>query len=184
MSKIKLYKVGDLRPIKNRQGIHKAIEDNNMSLVKDLIADGFDTKARDKYGDSPLELATELGYTEIVETLLEAKACTDMVCKIKLLQISCWFKHIDIAKLLIKAGTDVNIRLEDESTLLIDVAGEGHFELTKILVEAGAKIDVIDRYGNSPLGLAIRNGHQKIVDYFRKVGCLEECELLYLLSDD
>ena len=184
MFKIKFHRFGDSKPTKNRQGIHKAIEENNLSLVKYLIANGFDIKARDNYGDTPLELATELGHTEIVQALLEAKACTDMVCKIKLLQVSCWFKYIDIAKLLIKAGTDVNIRLEDESTLLIDVAGEGNFELTKILVEAGAEIDVIDRYGNSPLGLAINNGHQRIVDYFRLVGCFEERELLYLLSDD
>ena len=153
-------------------------------MIKNLIANGFDIKATDRYGYTPLELATELGHTEIVQALLEAKACTDMVCKIQLLQISCWFKHIDIAKLLIKAGADVNLRLEDKSTLLIDIAGEGDFELTKILVEAGAEIDVIDRYGNSPLGLAIRNGHQKIVDYFRKFGCFEERELLHLLSDD
>ena len=184
MSELKFYRAGDSRPTKNRKGIHKAIEENNLFMIKNLIANGFDIKATDRYGYTPLELATELGHTEIVQALLDAGACTDMVCKIKLLQISCWFNHIDIIKLLIKAGINVNLRLENESTLLMDVAGEGNFELTKILVEAGAEIDVIDRYGNSPIGLAIRNGRQKIVNYFRKVGCLEEHELLYLLSNN
>ena len=171
MSEIKFYRVGDPKPIKKRRGIHKAIEENNLSLIGYLITDGFDTKARDKYGDTPLELATELGHTEIVKLLLDAEACTDIACKIKLFQISCWFAHTDIVKLLIKAGMDVNLRLEDESTLLIDVAGEGNFELTKILVNAGAEIDVVDRYGSSPPSLATKNGHQEIVDYFCELGC-------------
>lgn len=182
MSNIEFRRVDDPKPKKNRKGIHQAIENNDLVLVKNLIANGVDVEKRDYYEDTPLEFATELGYTEIVTILLEAGACTDLVCGIKLLQIGCWFGHIDIVKLLIQAGADVNLRLEEESTLLMNAAGEGNFELVQVLVEAGAEIDVVDRYRNSPLGLAIRNGHQKIVDYFRRVGCFEESDLLYLLS--
>lgn len=183
MSKINFHRVGDPEPKKKRKGIYQAIEANDLVLVKNLIANSIDLEKRDCYGETPLELATALGYTKIVKVLLEAGACTNSVCGIKLLQVSCWFKHLDIVKLLIQAGTDVNLRLEEDSTLLLNAAGEGDFELVQILVEAGAEIDVVDRYGNSAIGLAIRNGHQKIVDYFRHIGCLEESDLLYLLSD-
>lgn len=183
MSNFKIYKPNDPKPQKYRKGIYKAIKHNDINLVKKFISSGIDLNKRDNYGDTPLELAVELGYTKIVKELLEAGACSDMVCGIKLLQISCRLNYIGIAKMLIKIGVDVNLKLEEESTLLIDAAGEGNLELIKLLVESGAEIDVIDRYKNSPLGLAVRNGHQEVINYFRKIGCFEESELLYLLSD-
>ena len=51
---------------------------------------------------------------------------------------------IEIVKLLIKEGADVNARDKYGGTALMAAANNGHTEIAKILIGRGAKVDAVD----------------------------------------
>jgi hypothetical protein len=70
---------------------------------------------------------------------------------------------VEIVKMLLKAGADVNA--EDDYALRM--ASAGHFEVVKLLLEAGANIHSNDDY---PLLRATNRGHLEIVKLLLKYG--------------
>ena len=51
-------------------GIWKAAEDGNIEAVKQHLAAGTDVNAKNRHGNSPLQLAALMGHKEIVELLI------------------------------------------------------------------------------------------------------------------
>jgi Adenylate kinase/Ankyrin repeats (many copies)/EF hand len=49
-------------------------------------------------------------------------------------------------------------------------AGEGHVEVVKLLLDAGADMNVRDRWGNRPLDEAINGGHSDVVEMLKSNG--------------
>ena len=112
--------------------------------VTDMITDHpLLVFATNKYGFTPLHLATEYGHTEVANALLEAgaevnatitdgfgKGCTPLhVAAIK--------EHIDIAELLLTNGADPTVTDSNGQTPLDLVAEEGDTEIADLLYEAG-----------------------------------------------
>ncbi|MGB2862177.1 MAG: M56 family metallopeptidase, partial [Sedimentisphaerales bacterium] len=63
---------------------------------------------------------------------------------------------IEQVKLLIAKGADVNASMAGQSwTPLLDAANAGHAQVVKVLLENGAKVDVGDDYGYTPLVYAL-----------------------------
>lgn len=58
---------------------------------------------------------------------------------------------IELAKLLIDKGADVNIENEFGDTALIYISDMGNLELAKLLLDKGADINVKNNYGVTPL---------------------------------
>ncbi|XP_019863138.1 PREDICTED: serine/threonine-protein phosphatase 6 regulatory ankyrin repeat subunit C-like, partial [Amphimedon queenslandica] len=74
------------------------------------------------------------------------------------LHYACRFGEADIIKLLITKGkADVNAMDKENRTPLFHVV-KWRSEIVNILLTNGAKIDVVDNYGNTPLLLAIEKG--------------------------
>ncbi len=53
--------------------------------------------------------------------------------------------HVDIARLLLKHGADMNSRDNSRNTPLHLASEYGHLETVRLLVERGANIDAEDR---------------------------------------
>ena len=70
-----------------------------------------------------------------------------------------WNGHIDIEKILIEAGADVNKQDRDGQTALYRAAWNGHNDIAKILIEAGADVSKQDNDGLTALSKAPWNGH-------------------------
>jgi ankyrin repeat protein len=49
-------------------------------------------------------------------------------------------------------------------------AGEGRLEIVRLLCEAGADVNVKDRWGGRPLDDAKRNRHDDVVEYLESLG--------------
>ena len=47
--------------------------------------------------------------------------------------------HLEIARLLIEAGGNVNAERNDKATPLMMASHEGHLEIARLLIEAGAR---------------------------------------------
>ena len=102
----------------------KAIEKGNLELVKELLEQGAEINARDKYGWTALHFASLYGHLEIVKELHEAGA-------------------------EIEAKTNNN-----GMTALHYASRNGHLEIVKYLVEKGADIEAKTNYNKTSLHLA------------------------------
>jgi ankyrin repeat protein len=68
--------------------------------------------------------------------------------------------HVDVVKLLIENGADVNLKGEAWYGPLHAAAARGHIEVVKILLENGADVNIFHQ--NKPLHNAAMNGHIEV----------------------
>ncbi|WP_347219117.1 ankyrin repeat domain-containing protein [Chryseobacterium sp.] len=73
------------------------------------------------------------------------------------LNVACLFENWELASYCIKHGADVNHRDIEESTAIIHAAKYGNKDLVELLIEAGADINVQNKYGKTALAKAISN---------------------------
>lgn len=71
--------------------------------------------------------------------------------------------HMDIVRLLINNGANVNKTTRTNSTPLRAACFDGHSEITQFLVEQGADIELCNRHGHTCLMIACYKGHEAIV---------------------
>ncbi|XP_062566082.1 uncharacterized protein LOC134228439 [Saccostrea cucullata] len=105
------------------------------------------------------------------------------------LTAACKFGHIDIVKLLIEKGANVNLPDKNGNTPLIESCCNGHDQIAKVLIENGANLEerccldlfhydyILDTYydevgkeGWSALWWACKRGHSSIVSYLLEKG--------------
>lgn len=76
-----------------------------------------------------------------------------------------YFKHDDVAALLLERGMSAQHRTWHEVTLLHDMAQSGDLAKARLLLEHGAALDAVeDEYRSTPLGLAARWGKKAVVE--------------------
>ncbi len=76
--------------------------------------------------------------------------------------------HIDIAKVLMEYGADVNARGTEGGRsgggMALSIASEhGHIDMVKLLLAHGAEVNAKNKHGSSALMYAAEFGHPKIV---------------------
>jgi len=81
-----------------------------------------------------------------------------------------WVGNIDIAKLLIAAGADVNAQSIHGDTALMYTSVTGHPEIAKMFIEAGADVNARSNNGSTALMLAIDPVHTEIVQLLLEFG--------------
>ncbi|MFY9226457.1 MAG: ankyrin repeat domain-containing protein [Blastocatellia bacterium] len=101
------------------QAVHKA--DVNKAL--ELIAQGADVNSKDDSDCSPLFLASVLGYTEMVATLIQAGADVNLLAyNSASLEVAIIRGYTDIVQMLINAGAKTTAIYDAEGKLLIPPA--------------------------------------------------------------
>ncbi|MCF2875231.1 MULTISPECIES: ankyrin repeat domain-containing protein [unclassified Tenacibaculum] len=175
------------RKIEN-QKIYQVVIDNKLNddekakTIKKLIDLGelVNTESfiigngNDKH--SPLLVATRNNYPETVKVLLDAGA--EIGQRGYLMNAISFHKagymgNTEIMKMLVKhkdAPKYINDQgLNNGYTPLHDAIWHGNFETAKILIDAGAKLNLKTYEGDTPLDLAKRYHYTNIVDYIEKV---------------
>jgi ankyrin repeat protein len=107
-----------------------AIKHGDEHTVLDLIEQGRDVNARDRYGQTALMLAAHAGYREIVETLIAHRADLNVTAKFGLsaLMLAIVAGHADVAHLLAKSGADLSLQATGAG-----FAGKTAYDLAKEL---------------------------------------------------
>ena len=78
----------------------------------------------------------------------------------------------ELAKLLLEKGADINYHKPDmvfpyASTPVTEAARSNNFSMVRWLVEQGADITLVDKYGDRPYSVAVQNKNQEMADYLK-----------------
>jgi ankyrin repeat protein len=118
---------------------------NNVEMLKLVLAGGASAKnVTSPYAGTALIAAAHLGHAEVVKTLIAAKAPLDHVNNLG------WTALI-------------------EAVILGD-GGRNHIETVRALTQAGAKLELGDRQGTTPLARAKRRGYSEIAAILERAG--------------
>ena len=71
--------------------------------------------------------------------------------------------HVEIARLLLQNGADVNARDDNGFTPLHIAAMHGHVDILHLLVEYGADLEAQDNIGRRTLYYAANHGHSLVI---------------------
>ena len=152
--------------------LHVAAANGKTAYAKVLLAHGAKVDVRDKEGQTPLMKGAWHGKTEFVKLLLAYGAdvnATDPDGKTALLKIAGKGGAPKIAKLLLKAGANIN-HASDHGTALGNAAYWRDWSLFQYLLKAGADVNVADKHGCTPLLSAVRIEDFKIATALVKAG--------------
>ncbi len=143
-----------------------AITNNDLSEVQKLIQKGADVNELDDNQDAPLVIAAYKGYTEIVKVLLEAGAnvtAVDPEMKATALHAAAYAGRAEAAKVLIAYKIDIDKQGPYNGyTALHDAIWQNNIETVRALIEAGARLDLKSKDGQTALDLAKARSRKEI----------------------
>jgi ankyrin repeat protein len=121
---------------------------NHPDLINTFSDDGF----------TPLGLSCYFGHEDSARYLLlkgaEVNTCSTNGYHVYPIQSAVAANNTDIAKILLEAGADVNVRQISGITPLHSAAHHGNIELIILLLEAGADVNAKTEDGKTPADLA------------------------------
>lgn len=142
----------------NDMSLVKAVENNDVSLVKKLLQAGSDVETRDNKNRSLLLIATYNNNIEMAQTLLDAGANVNTQDNIKdspFLYAGAQGK-LELVKLFLNYNPDFKIYNRFGGSALIPAAEKGHPEVVKLLANTpGYPIDHVNNLGWTALMEAI-----------------------------
>jgi len=150
------------------QKLLEAVEAKNYKDVERYIKDGEKVNKPNKEGMFPLWNAVWNQDVKMVDLLLKNGADPKQRFKGKesktaCLEIAAQEGLLEIAKLLVDAGSDINERGFRGHTPLRIASRNGHFELVKYLLSKGSEVDSRGDDEATPLEHAASKGHLEIV---------------------
>ncbi|HKE24389.1 MAG TPA: ankyrin repeat domain-containing protein [Bryobacteraceae bacterium] len=143
--------------------LRKLFDDNNLEELEKRLQERGWLDGRDAayWGEGILAGPANGGNRPMIELLMRHGA--------RVPDISKWgryyyFKHTEIARVLLENGMNPNHMNWHHVTLLHDMAHEGDLEKAQLLLDHGADINAIDdEYRSTPLGIAARWGNREMV---------------------
>ncbi|CAH0389141.1 unnamed protein product [Bemisia tabaci] len=182
----------NLTPISSQEkqtALHHAAQVGDEKLVRILLEKGVSCSPRDNDGFTPLLIACERGFLDVVRLLLNPHipGFKDQPLPVALIR-ALSLGHEEIVLALLDAGASPNTVLEPDLTLpsrsshrhtefglspLFLACEEGHLRIVTHLLKRGAQINwrrPIDNY--SALHIACQKGHTEIVSVLLNNGAL------------
>ena len=118
-----------------------------MALLEFLqltLQAGADVHSTDSYNGTGLIRAADRGHVEIIAELLKTDIKIDHINRLG------WTALLE--------------------AIILGDGGERHSEVVRLLVEAGADVNLADSRGTTPLAHAQQKGHQTIVEILQRAG--------------
>jgi len=168
----------------------------NAAVVDTLLKAGADATATDAGHGSPMTYAAAEGYAAVMQVLqraglkpnagdlaLAAAGChTDAVTlalasgvgvngadgQIVPLLTAAGANCVDVVRLLLDRGADVNAKDGDGWTALMKAAQAGHPDMVRLLMQHGADMSIADKDGRTAWMFAAMSGSTEIADIFKQ----------------
>lgn len=155
------------RGAKGRTALHRAAREGRVDRLKALIKAGADIHATDDSGEQALQMAARKGQLDCVKCLIDNGANVNYmpppekseysqsaICSA--VRHSYHLESVAIIKTLLLAGADVNFIGGDRYVPLNEAAESGNSQIVRLLLEAGAKVEIYDVFGKQALHRAVR----------------------------
>lgn len=150
---------------------------NHTPAAKLLVQAGADVNRQDNTRQSAYLIATSEGYLELLRLTLSAGADvhrTDSYNGTGLIRAADR-GHVEIIRELLKTGIRIDHVNRLGWTALLEAiilgnGGERHTESMRLLVGAGANVNLADREGITPLAHARRRGFSTMVEILERAG--------------
>ncbi|KAM3180400.1 hypothetical protein ACTXT7_016356, partial [Hymenolepis weldensis] len=184
----------DQASMDGRSPLRVAALNNNILLVKLLIALGADPDQQDACGRTTLSVVVLEGLVKMAKVILftpttcirsgsgdggKKKLTTGLVGANPLiaddegrfpLHIAAWQGDLAMVHLLIQVGTPVDVRDKENRTPLHSAAWQNHAKTCGALIELGANINAVCSQGASALCIAAQEGHLAVCEMLLQRG--------------
>ena len=172
--------------------LHIAVSKKHIPVVELLLAKGANPDEKKVYGplwsNTPLGRAIQIGNHALVQKLLEHNANPNIQCMPQRypLEKASEDGHVEIVKLLLKYGADIEQGNEDLGhTPLHSAADNGCYDVAKVLLENGAKVDSRGIGYDTPLHIAVMSDRLEVLplllEHNANVNALDESGVTPLL---
>ncbi|WP_319783570.1 ankyrin repeat domain-containing protein [Oceanisphaera sp. IT1-181] len=150
---------------------------NHVATAKVLIDAGADVNAKDAIQDSPYLYAGARGHLEILKMTLDHGAdltSTNRYGGTALIPAA-ERGHVETVRTLIQAGTNIDHINNLGWTALLEAiiladGGPRHIEIVRLLVDAGADVNLADKERTTPLQHARQRGYSAMVTLLEQAG--------------
>ncbi len=167
----------NVRDARGRTPLLIATQGNHVEVARRLIAAGADVNAKDELQDSPFLYAGAEGRVEILKMTLAAGADLKSTNRFggTALIPACHYGYVDAVNVLLATAIDVNHVNSLGLTALLEAitlgdGGKKHIEIVRVLLEHGARPNLADKEGVTPLAHATRRGYRDMIALLRKSG--------------
>ncbi|MCE7915565.1 MAG: ankyrin repeat domain-containing protein [Nitrosomonas sp. PRO4] len=166
----KLLKKGANPDTPSREGytpLMIAAQTMNLKLAELLIDAGADLRARNKYGETAIMLASYHGQKDMVR-LFYMKGAEINHSGWNPLLYAASSGHSDTIQLLVSVDADVNSISDNGTTPLMMAVRGNHLDAVNLLLAKGADPTIKNEHGDNALSWAEKKEHLKILKLLKK----------------
>ncbi len=155
---------------KQTKELMSAVQAGDADKVRSVFVDGGAELAELDANDQALRLACRSGHVGVVSTLIQFGAKINAMGdnETAAMHVAARWGHDAVVNCLITAGANVNIHSKFERRTPAHIAAtHGWNDVIQLLVENSSGEGVLDQrdiYGITPLHLAVRLGHMRVVE--------------------
>ena len=156
--------------------LHLAVQHPANDLAKLLLDYTAEINATDKRNWTALMLTAKKGDTALADFLLSRGANPNIQTAAfswTALIFATHNNHLEIVKLLLDKGAEINSTTIFNETALMFAARNGYPEIAKLLIDKKAVLNAQDRYGWTALKFATQKNHPALVQLLQAAGAKE-----------
>lgn len=141
-------------------------QQNYLDIMEALLEIKVDVNVMNKFGTTPLFIASENDQVGMVKLLLTYKCDPNQRRELKNgetpLHVASGLGHKQVVRLLIRHNAITNICTTNQETPLYFASSKGFIDIVEILLENGSDPNICGKR-NSPIFIASRLGHTEVV---------------------
>jgi len=152
--------------------------DGDLTKLESHLADGIDINIRDRRGRTLLHYATACNQEKVFDYVIEKGIDVNIEDKrgFSPLLLAILRGNPNIVKKLLTVGAKANFNYARQggTTILMEIILRNNLSTAKLLIENGADVNATNKRGNTPLGIAKREGLDDMVALLIKNGAHKE----------